>query len=1024
MDFLTRLSMSKNRFTLAIMIILLISSVFSFMRAPRREDPEISIRTAVIAAQNPAMDTEEIKDFLALPIERKAQEISNVDEVRSFILNGSVQVFVNLDDEVKTSDLEAIWQDLRNKMSEITLPDGSYGPFVNTDYGDIAIATYALSADGFSMRELQHMAEEFQRILYTVDGISKVNLYGVQKEQVELVVDTRKMVSTGLDLRDILNQIEAQNQLMPIGKIIADGYQIRIETTGDFENIDQIKNMLIKLGEDDSFIRLDDIVDVKRILQDPPFQPVYYNSKPAITIAAEMADGQNIAELAGRLEVVVNDFEQHLPIGYELGYSTYQPPLVVKAVNQALSNVVQTFLVVFAIVVFFVGLRAGFIISAIVPLSISFTLIGMNLMGIELESVSIAGIIISLGLLVDNGVVIVQNIQTLINEEHMEPSDAARATAKRYAMPLLASSFTTIFAFLPMTLLPGMSGEVAFSLGGVVMATLLGSWISGMAFLTFLSSALLSKNAKVENMVSEKSKNKPSILQRLSDIYSNLILFILSPIRAALVIVVCLVCVLLAMPLMGTLKKEMFPYLDRTELLVYMSLPAGASTQQTAAKANEITHWFMDKNENPNVANVTTYVSAGGPRFNLSLNPADAQSHTAFMLINATSQQEAVALEHKASEYLRSYFADVDFYFQRLAIGTQPGTVELRLYGEDPNELLQRAQQLKAQFAKVPAINRNQDNWGGRVPILELNIDQEKAKLYGLDSQSIATFLYAYLEGLSFSVYREDDKELPIRFRESELDRDSLTDLTNILIPSNAGNIALTQITQPNHKLGYHSIRRINQELVITVTAQANDIQAADLFDYIKPHLEAMDWSGGFRYELRGELHQSAESNENLASLMPIMFVLIIMTILFNFNSFRRTIIVIASIPLVIIGVPVGLSIMSMPFSFYATLAIIALAGIVVNNAIVMTEAIDTCRQQDSNLKTAIATAAKQRLVPILMTTSTAVFGLIPMALAGGPQFEPMAIAIMFGLGFAAALILFYVPSLYYLLFRNDKAVT
>ncbi len=1020
MDFLARLSMSKNRFTLAFIIILLVSMIFLFMSSPRREDPEVSIRTAVIVAQNPAMNTEEIKDFLALPLERKAQEVDNVDEVRSFILNGSAQIFVDLDDEAKSSDVDAIWQDLRNKIGEVKLPEGSFGPFINTDYGDIAIATYALTGDGFSMRELQHMAEELQRILYTVDGISKVSLYGTQKEQIELVINSREMVSTGLNIIDVLNQIKTQNGLMPVGKIIADGYHFRIETTGDFQDVDQIKNMLIKIG-DDSFIRLDDIVDVQRKLQDPPFQPVYYNGKAAITIAAEMMAGQNIAELAKRLELVVQDFKKNLPIGYELGYSTYQPPLVVKAVNQALSNVMQTFLVVSIIVVLFVGLRAGFIISAIVPLSISFTLLGMRFFGIQLESVSIAGIIISLGLLVDNGVVIVQNIQTLINDEGMEPEQAAKATAKRYAMPLLASSFTTIFAFLPMTMLPGESGEIAFSLGGVVMVTLIGSWISGMAFLTFLSANLLKKKATIS--ADKQQDTRPTSLRRLSDVYSKLIMFVLSPVRSGLIVVSCIICVILAVPIMGTIKKEMFPYLDRTELLVYISLPAGSSTNQTALKAGEITQWLMDKDENPNVSNITTYVSSGGPRFNLSLNPADAQSHTAFMLVNAASSEDIIALEEKASSYLRSYFADVDFYFQRLGMGpTTPGSVELRLYGKNPNELLQKAQTLKAEFAKIPGINRNQDDWGNKIPIGELNIDQEKAKLYGLDTQIISTFVYAYLEGRDFSVYREGDKELPIRFRENEQDRDSLTDFRNILIPSNAGNIALDQITTMTNKLGFHSMRRINQEYVITVYAQAKNVEATDLFAYIKPHLEQMNWSNGGRYELRGELYQSGKTNRNLGALMPITFALIIMTILFNFNSFRRTFIVVASIPLVIVGIPLGLIATGMSFTFFVTLAIIALAGIVVNNAIVMTEAIDACRNGEPDIKLAIATAAKMRLIPILMTTSTAVLGLVPMALAGGSQFEPMAVALMFGLGVAAMFVLFYVPSLYYLLFRREGA--
>ncbi len=1019
MDFLTKLGLSRSRFTALMMVFILTIGASLFMNFPRREDPEIIIRSALVFAQNPGLTSERMENLIAEPLERKAIQIEGVDEIHTLVQNGSVQLTVSLLDEVATKDIEARWQDLRNKLAEVPLPEGTIGPSFNTDYGDVSIATYALTADGFSLKEMYEVAKEFQRELYTVEGISKIDLYGVQQERVELIIDSKKLGSIGVDLTSVIEQIKNQNVLLPSGSVIADGYDFRILISGDFQKLDDIQNMLIKIEDSENFIRLSDIMTVKRGYIDPLSKPVYYNGKPAIILSVEMASGQNIAELAKRLEAKFDTYVNSLPIGYEVGIATYQPPLVVKAVEGAVSNVIQTFAVVLAIVVFFVGLRAGLIIAAIVPLAISIAIIGMRMLGIQLESVSIAGIIISLGMLVDNGVVVVEDISKSI-QKGKDKLEAAVETGKRYAIPLLVSSLTIIFAFTPMMLMDGAAGDFAFSLGGVIMVILIGSWFSSMYFLPFLAA----------NLIKASKKDKKE--SRLNKLYKRAISFVLNRLLATGVIIGSIALIFVVTPLFNFIPKQMFPFADRPEFMIYMDLPSGSSSDETAKVALRVTDWLHNKEENPEINASVVYVGSGGPRFNLGLAPADAMSNTAFFLINTISSEVSEKYKVKAQKYLNENIPEAKFRVKRLAMGGgEPGKVELRIYGPKHNGLLYYAKAIEEVFAQHPSINENRNDWGDKVIMTKVEVNQEKAKLYGLDSQMISLMMKAYFDGQNVSIYREKDEQIPIIIRGEEQDRDKLSDIINgVMFISNAGLISLEQVARLKGELNFSGIRRIDQEAVITVSAIADNVTSIDLFDYIKPTLDKLGLQeiserGGnlndYFYEIRGEIYDSQDANDTLAGMLPAAFALMIAAIMFNFNSIRRTLVVIMTIPLVIIGVPIGLYLFDQPYSFFGTLGVIALAGIIVNNSVVLIEAVDELRKTGMELKEALITAGGERLVPILMTTSTTVLGLIPMSLFGGPLFEPMAFVLMFGLAIAAALVLFYVPCLYYLLFSPLK---
>ena len=496
MNLLTRFGLARSRFTIAAMIGLLIAGIGLYPNFPKREDPVIVIRTAVVSALFPGMAPERMENLVAVPIERKIRELAEVKDIRTLAGEGSLTIYVDLKDEI--GNVNATWQRLRDKMGDvkIELPDGVVGPFVNSDFGDVAIATIAITGEGFSPRELKDVAEDFRKKLYQLAGISKVELLGVQDERVWLELDTRKLAAVGVQVNALIKDLQGQNVVLPSGNINADGTRLLLETSGDFPNVRAIETMLTRVGTTDSLVRLADLVTVRRDYVSPKVKPIYFNGRPAVVLSVIMQPDQDVTQLGGKLRAAARDYEERLPIGYAIDFATYQADQVSASVNSALSSVAQTFVVVAVLVVLFLGLRAGTIAAMIVPFAVMFSLIGMRALGIALEQVSIAAIIIALGLLVDNGVVIVEDIVSRIGRG-MPPEEAGLASGEQYALPLLISSITTIAAFLPLMLLSGASGEYAFSLAAVVALTLGGSWITALYILPALTVWLIGRRGAI-----------------------------------------------------------------------------------------------------------------------------------------------------------------------------------------------------------------------------------------------------------------------------------------------------------------------------------------------------------------------------------------------------------------------------------------------------------------------------------------------------------------------------------------------
>jgi len=1006
MDFLTRFGLDKSRLTLLAMIGMLLVGVLSYIELPKRENPAITIRNALITARFEGMEPERVENLIAIPLERAAREIGEVEDINTLVAAGFAQLNVALEEWVPVADIDQIFTELRTRIEQEgpRLPEGTRGPFVNTNYGDVAVATVAVTGEGFGMAEIARAAEDLQAGLYALDGITKVTLSGVQDERIWLEVDVRRLATIGVQLPQLLQDLQSQNVILPAGEIDADGTTIRLEANGDLGSIEEVGALLTRLPNG-VMVRLRDLVTPLRGYVDPPEQPVYFNGEPAVLVSVEMAEDRDIQKVGRTLRAEIARLETRQPIGISYNISTFQETNVTQAINSALSNVAQTFAVVLLVMLVFLGLRPAFIIASIVPFTVTFALLGMMQIGVDLEQISIAAVIISLGLLVDNGLVVVEDINARIRKG-VEPRAAAIAAGGQFFIPLAVASVTTVSAFLPMMILEGTSGEFAYSLGAVVTLMLVGSWLTAHYILPFIAAAMLRPQPKQD-----------SESNRMADAYGTLVRRLLPfglPVIAATYALVAL-----GVTQFGTLRSEMFPLSERAEFLIYLDLQKGSSITATRDEVLALDAWLRDPAANPEIVSTTAFVGHGGPRFYLALAPADTNPSSAFVLVNTADFDGAVTAAARARAYLQANVPAARARVTRLSMGgAESGIVEIEISGPDADVLLQAARQVEHGFAEVPGLILNQNDWGNKSITVGIDIQQEKARELGVTSEQISNVLQAFFSGTQFSVLRDGDDQIPIVVRASAAGRDSLDDLQNIVVPSDRGLISLDQVARFAPRLDLSQLRRENQVRKITISAKSATLSAAGIEALIQPTLDALALGPEYVVEIGGESADAAEANEKLLAGMPYALLVMMLALTFQFNSMRRVALTFLTIPLILVGAPLALGLTGQPLSFFAILGLVSLMGIIINNAIVLIDQIDIERQT-LGLDDAIVAAATKRLSPVLLTSVTTVLGLVPMALAGGALFEPMAALMIGGLLLASPLSLVFVPPVYRLMFAR-----
>lgn len=1014
MNSLTHFAITNARFTWLIVAVVCLAGTSVYFTQPRQEDPEVTLRSAQVVTQVPGLSPERIEQLVTRPIEDAVKSISEVDEIKSLSMTGLSIVMPEA--ASRYTDMAPIWADLRNKMDDLAprLPEGAVGPQVNDDFGRVAVITLALTGSEYTMAELYSVARDIQKTLSALPLVARVDLFGVQPEHIWIEIDAAFMAQFGISPDNLVAALRGQNIALPGGMVEAQDQNIVIEPSGDFRSVDDIRHLAIE-AQGGQLVYLDDLATIRRGYAEPPESPAFFNGESAIVFGVSMVEKSNVVELGRQVRVSLGELRSTIPLGMHLDVAIFQPDLVQASVQDATVNLLQTIAVVLLVVMVALGFRTGLIVGAMVPLTMMVTLVGMSIWGIELHRVSIAAIIVALGLLVDNGVVVAEDIKKRL-DDGAERLAAALATTSTLAVPLLTSSLTTVAAFMPLVLISGGSGEFLRSLGQVLALALLSSWLVAMTIIPAFCYWFLPEPAR--GVPARDSGDEGAYDALPYRLYRQMLSFML---RARLPFVVLMIALLFsAVGVFRFIKQRSLGPSERNQFTVYVDLPAEASIHQTIAATKRLTGYLNDSNANPEVVDVLAYVGSGGPRFFLALTPNDPQPNKAFLVVNTQEPDQIHTVMPRVERFLAEQMPEATGRTDILFLGNAPpGTVELKITGPEIDVLRRLGARVDDAFHAVDGILAVRNDWENAVLKLRVEIDQERARRAGVTGEEIAGTLSAYFDGADVTTYREGELTIPVTIRARPEDRDSLDRVrtVEILSASHGVPVPLLQVSDFTGQVEPSRIRRFNQERALTILGKHPDMTAVELYAAMEEHLDGIELPPGYSIEVEGEIKDAAESNAELFRFAPHALFAIVMLLVLQFNSFRRPAIILSTIPLVLIGANYGLLAFRGYFDFTAMLGLFSLAGIIINNGIVLIERVDESRAEGRGVREAVIDAALARARPIIMTTVTTVVGLLPLALFGGEFWYGMAVVIMCGLAVGSVLTLGFVPVMYSLLF-------
>ncbi|MBD3168601.1 MAG: MMPL family transporter [candidate division Zixibacteria bacterium] len=1015
---ITRFAIEKNRITAVVLILIIFGGWSAFNNLPQREDPGFIIRVAQVLTFFPGASPGRMENLVTDKIEEVVMEIPELNFVTSSSQTGLSQVYVEIKESYK--EMRPIWDNLRRKVDRIRtdLPEGVVGPFVNDEFGDVFGIIMTITGEGYTYAELKDVADQVRDGLLRLPDAAKVEIYGEQEERIFVEYNNARLAQLGISPIQLKNILESQNILYPGGDVAVGPERIILEPTGSFMSLDELRRTIVNIPGRTDVLYLEDIAQIRRDYIDPPRTMMRSSGTRCLGLGISMREGGNIITLGEDVKALMAHLQEEYPIGIEFDMVFFQPDDVEKSVDDFVKNLLQAVVIVLIVMLLTLGFRTGLLVASLIPTTMLMAMLLMGPFGITLNIISLAALIISLGLLVDNAIVMSESIMVMI-QEGKKPVEAAVESAKELRVPLLTSSLTTAAAFLPIYLAESSVGEYTADLFKVVTITLLSSWILSLTMIPMLCVYFVKVKQK---------KDETSYDSGYYRIYRGVLLSALKHRFVTLLIVV--IIFFGAMQLAGLIPNIFFPRGGHSFLYADLTLPLGTTIDYTEAVADELEKYIadslaVDEQREEGITNWATFVGGGNPRYILNANPNAYSENLIYMMFNTTSGEAVYPIQEKLEDYCYRTFPNMIPIVRAREYGppvTAP--IEIRLYGENEGKLFAIVDEVKSLLRDTPGTKNIDDSWGPREKKLVVNIKEAQARRSGITNQDIAVSLQTILSGLQTTEYREEDKIIPITLRAEAADRHDIGKLEtlDVFSLSTGKTVPLSQVAdievewQPSMKI------RRNRTKVVTVSSYVDEGRSAiNMILEMEPKLDEMgkQWPLGYYYELGGELESSGDSQASISEKLPLAFGIIILLLVIQFNSLRKPVIILTTIPLALIGVFVGLVIAGSYMGFMTFLGVISLAGIVINNAIVLIDRIRIEQEEEGHEpRRAIIEAAQKRLRPILLTTATTIGGMMPLWVSGHNLFDSLAIAIIFGLLFSTVLTLGVVPVLYSLFYR------
>ncbi|ELA9883113.1 efflux RND transporter permease subunit VmeI [Vibrio parahaemolyticus] len=991
-------------------LIFLIGGIAAFFGLGRLEDPAFTIKDAMVVTSYPGATPQQVEEEVTYPLEKAIQQLTYVDEVNSISNRGLSQITVTMKNNYGPDDLPQIWDELRRKVNDlkVTLPPGVNEPQVIDDFGDVYGILLAVTGDGYSYKELLDYVDYLRRELELVDGVSKVSVSGQQQEQVFIEVSMKKLSSIGLSPNTVFNLLSTQNIVSDAGAIrIGDEY-IRIQPTGEFQSVDELGDLLITESGAQGLIFLKDVAEIKRGYVEVPSNIINFNGSLALNVGVSFAQGVNVVEVGKAFDRRLAELKYQQPVGVEISEIYSQPKEVDKSVSGFVISLAQAVGIVIIVLLFFMGLRSGLLIGLILLLTVLGTFIFMKYLAIDLQRISLGALVIALGMLVDNAIVVVEGI-LIGTQKGRTRLQAATDIVTQTKWPLLGATVIAVTAFAPIGLSEDSTGEYCGTLFTVLLISLMLSWFTAISLTPFFADIFF-KGQKIKQGEGEENDPYNGIIFVA---YKKFLEFCMR--RAWLTVVVLIVGLGASVYGFTLVKQSFFPSSTTPIFQLDVWLPEGTDIRATNDKLKELESWLA---EQEHVDHITTTAGKGLQRFMLTYAPEKSYAAYGEITTRVDNYEALAPLMARFRDHLKANYPEINYKLKQIELGPGGGAkIEARIIGSDPTVLRTIAAQVMDIMYADPGATNIRHDWRERTQVLEPQFNESQARRYGITKSDVDDFLSMSFSGMTIGLYRDGTTLMPIVARLPEDERIDIRNIEGMKIwsPAQSEFIPLQQVT-----MGYDMrwedpiIVRKNRKRMLTVMADPDILgeeTASMLQKRLQPQIEAIQMPPGYSLEWGGEYESSGDAQESLFTTMPMGYLFMFLITVFLFNSIKEPLIVWLTVPLALIGVTTGLLALNTPFGFMALLGFLSLSGMVLKNGIVLLDQIEIEMKSGKEAYDAVVDAAVSRVRPVCMAAITTILGMIPLL----PDifFKPMAVTIMFGLGFATILTLIVVPVLY-----------
>ena len=998
-------SLENQKIIYFFLAVMLIGGIYSFFKLPKKEDSPFVIKQAVLVTQYPGATPQEVEKLITEPIEREIQSMSDVFQIKSESYFGMSKISIELQPTLAPDYMPVKWDELRRKVANIQprLPSGASAINVSDDFGDVFGIYYALTADeGFTYDDMRDWAQKIKTELTPIQGVQKVYLFAEQTQVVNVRISVPKLANLGIDPNSIQQVLQTQNLLVNTGEIMTGTYQLRVRAEGTYKSIEDIRDQLI-VTKGGGEVRLGDIATIERGYMDPPSNLMRVDGKRAIGIGVATGAKDDVVAVGDAVAEHLKEMEQLFPIGMELKTIYPENQIANEANNGFILNLIESLLIVIVIIFLVMGSRAGMLVGSSLLFSVGGTLLIMLIWGVGLNRTSLAAFIIAMGMLVDNAIVVTDNAQVGI-KRGLSRYQALVDGATKPQWALLGATFIAVCSFLPMYLAPASVAEIVKPLFIVLGVSLGLSWILALTQTTTFGNFILKEAKPGES----KDPYDTKLYHKFENVLGRLIK------RRYLTLTSVVATLFLSLFIMSIMPQSFFPIMNKPYFRADLIFPEGYGIDDVERNVIKIEEYLKN---NDKIKSYSFTLGGSPVRYYLASSSIGPKPNFANVLIETKDAKDAQSEENKFYEYMVANYPDILTRSALFALSPVPdAAIEIGFVGDNIDTLVALTQRAQEIARKNDMVMEVRNSWGNKVPVWKPLYSQEKGLRLGITRQQMAYSLRSATNGVPLGEYREGDVFMPILLKDADRDSMNLNDIKTLPVYSAKGRSVKVEQVIDDFSLDYEYsvVKRYNRQRYMMMQCEpkrgANTMAAfSQLWQEIQQEVQVPE---GYKLQYFGEQSEQDKGNKAIAANIPLMFGLIYLTLLFLFPKYyRKPVLIMCMLPLIFIGVVLGLLVFGKSLDFFAMLGLLGLIGMNIKNAIVLVDQIGIEEEKGTPRLEAIIEATKSRIVPVAMASGTTILGMLPLLFDA--MFGGMAATIMGGLLVASILTLFVLPVAY-----------